>query len=470
MYHGRLPPAERQRAWQRIQSGEAAIVIGTRSAAFAPVARLGLIIVDQEDHPAYKGENVPRYDARVIAAERARRNDAALILTSAHPSLESLQATGGQWDALGAGSGSTNRPPVSVVDLREAPAGTILSATMTDAITARLAVRKKVVLFLNRKGYAPVLLCRDCGQAVRCPACAVGWTFHKHTRVLRCPHCGLSGASPDHCPACAGTRLAPAGIGTEAVEEAVRMRFPTARVARLEQEGRTRKEATAILSLMQAGELDILVGTQLLVTRSPKPIASLIGFIYPDAALHLPDFRAAERAYHTSREVMALADPHDPDAAIVTQTHVPQHHVIRALARHEPAVFYESELSARATLGYPPFGHLIGLRVSGTREDLVEAAATRWAALLKTTRAHSFPSPSKGEGAGGGAGHMEVLGPIPASPRRLRGRVRWQLVVKGPDGAALRQIVRTTLSEMETAGRAGNLRFDVDVDPQSLLD
>jgi primosomal protein N' (replication factor Y) len=202
---------------------------------------------------------------------------------------------------------------------------------------------------------------------------------------------------------------------------------------------------------MQAGELDILIGTQIVVSRSPKPVASLIGLANPDAALHLPDFRAAERAYHLLREVMALADPEDPDAKIVAQTFVPEHHVMRALALQDPSVFYESELAARKALGYPPFGRLIGLKVIGKREDLVEAAAARWGELLKTE------------------GGIEVLGPIPATPSRVRGRARRQLAVKGTDEAALRHAVRTTLAEMESRGRAGGLRYDVDVDPQSLL-
>ena len=470
-YHAGLSPADRRQAWSRIQDRGVAVVIGTRSAAFAPLTRLGLVIVDQEDHPAYKAGNAPRYDARIIAAERAGRAGAVLALASAHPSLESAQATGPNWDALMAPSRSADLPPVTVVDLREVPPGDILSATMTDAIAACLASRKKVLLFLNRKGYAPVLLCRDCGRAVQCPTCstgasgataAFGLTFHKRDGVLRCTHCGHAGKAPDTCQACRGTRLVPFGFGTEALEESVRTRFPAARVARLESHrdrgGSVRERANAaILALMQARELDILIGTQRVVTRSPRPVASLIGLIYPDAALHLPDFRAAERAYHTLREVMTLVDRDTPDAGIVMQTYAPQHHVMRALAQYDPSIFYKSELSSRAALGYPPFGHLIGLRISGTREDLVASAAARWAAWLRTESASSS-----------GTG-IEVLGPIPASPPRLRNRFRWQLMVKGKDDVALRQAVRATLAELESGGRAGGLRYDIDVDPQSLL-
>jgi primosomal protein N' (replication factor Y) len=457
MYHAGLSPADRQRAWARIQAGEAMVVTGTRSAVFAPLASVGLIIVDQEDHPAYKAEDVPRYDARVVAAERARRAGAVLALASAHPSLETIHATGDDISTLGPVAPQAGAPTVTVADLREAPFGDILSAPLSNAIAARLADRHNVLLFLNRKGYASVLVCRDCGQAVKCPACSIGWTFHKRESLLRCSYCGRTGTAPERCPDCAGTRLVPSGSGTEALEETVQARFPSARVARLELR-RTGGDGAnaAILSLWQAKELDILIGTQLVVTRSPRPVASLVGLVYPDAALHLPDFQSAERAYHTLSDVMALADPHNANAGIVIQTYVPQHHVIRALAERNPSIFYENELAAREALGYPPFGRLIGLRVSGTKEELVDAAATRWASQLRSAGRAS-------------ASAIEVLGPIPATPARVRGRFRRQLLVKGTDEAALRQAVRATLAEMEKTSRAGGLRYDIDVDPQSLM-
>ena len=466
-YHAGLSPADRRQAWTRIQAGAATVVTGTRSAVFAPLARVGVIIVDQEEHPAYKAEDVPRYDARVVAAERARRAGAVLALASAHPSLETVHATGADIGALSPAAPQTDAPTVTVADLREAPFGDILSAPLSEAIAARLADRDNVLLFLNRKGYASVLVCRDCGQSVKCPACSIGWTFHKREGLLRCGYCGRTGHAPERCPDCAGTRLVPSGSGTEALEETVQARFPSARVARLELR-RTGGDGTnaAILSLWQAKELDILIGTQLVVTRSPRPVASLVGLVYPDAALHLPDFQSAERAYHTLSDVMALADPHDAKAGIVIQTYVPQHHVIRALAERTPSIFYESELAARQALGYPPFGRLIGLRVSGIKEEPVDAAATRWAELLRVA----------GKVGVGGAPlvgppstQIEVLGPIPATPACVRGRFRRQLVVKGSDGTALRQAVRSTLTEMEGGSRAGGLRYDIDVDPQSLM-
>jgi primosomal protein N' (replication factor Y) len=457
-YHAGLTPGDRLRAWSRIRDGEADIVIGTRSAIFVPLHHIGLIIVAREDHEAYKAENAPRFDARVVAAERAVRAGAVLVMASPHPSLESVQATGPDWAALPPSAGTPGLPPITVVDLREEPPGTLLSAPMTEAIAARLGARQKVLLFLNRKGYAPLLLCRDCGEAIRCPACSTGLAFHKKAAALRCPHCGHAGTAPEACPGCQGVRLVPFGFGTEALEEAVQRQFPAARVARLEREGAARERANcAILSLMQDGEFDILIGTQLVITRHPRPVASLIGLIYPDAALHLPDFRAAERTYHTLREVLTLADPDAQDAEIVLQTYMPQHHVMQALRQQDPAIFYKAELADREALGYPPFGRLIGLQVSGTKDELVASAAARWTDLIRRTKTATTGS------------RIAVLGPIPASPPRLRKRFRWRLLVKGRDAAALQQAVRTTLTDIETDSRAGGLRYDIEVDPQSLL-
>lgn len=453
VYHAGLAPADRLQAWSRIQAGQADIVIGTRSAVFVPLQHIGLIIVDREENASYKAENAPRFDARVVARERASRAGAVLVLASPHPSLESVEESGPVWSEFSMPK-HLSSPPVTVVDLREEPPGTLLSARMIEAMTASLVLGRKVLLFLNRKGYAPVLLCRDCGEAIRCPACLAGLTFHKKAAELRCGHCGHSRRAPEACPSCHGTRLIPYGFGTEALEESVRSHFPSARLARLEREGAAKERANrAILSLMRDGELDILIGTRLLATRRPRPLASLIGLIYPDVALHLPDFRAAEKAYHALREVISLAED---DAGVVLQTYVPQHHVMRAVAGHDPSLFYKAELADREALGYPPFGRLIGLQVSGTKEELVASAASRWAVLLRGENASRKKD-------------VEVLGPVPASPPQLRKRFQWRLLVKGRETGVIRRAVQSTLKEIETGSRAGGLRYDIDVDPQSLL-
>jgi primosomal protein N' (replication factor Y) (superfamily II helicase) len=458
-YHGELSLHERQIAWTRIQRGEVRVVIGTRSAIFAPLVDLGLIMIDQEDHPAYKAENAPRYDARVVAAERARRLDAALVLASGHPSLEAVHATR-NLAATWIRSEARTLPSVRIINLRDSP-GEMLSAPLVDAIAERLATRRTALLFLNRKGYASVLHCRDCGQAIRCPTCGLGWTFHKKETVLLCAHCGRREAAPDACPACRSHRLFASGLGTEAAEEAVQRRFPKARLLRLERATGSKKPDAGLLARLRAKDYDILIATQFVLSAVPRPLASLIGILAPDAALHLPDFLAAERAYHTLREVMALASEHTSDAEVMIQTYMPEHHVIKALGTRDPWIFYKSELAARAALGYPPFGRLIGLRVSGIREEAVVAAAERWAGLLRAEFTKAVGEKM--------ASAIQLLGPIPTLPARPRGRFRRQLIVKGEDGSRLRGAVHRTRVTMEGESRAGKLRYDVDVDPVSLL-
>jgi primosomal protein N' (replication factor Y) (superfamily II helicase) len=455
-YHSELPAAERRRVWDEIAQGRVRVVVGTRSACLLPLTNLGLIIVDHEDHPAYKAQNSPRYDTRELAGRRGRQQQAVVVLASAHPSLYAVYATG---DAAGAGaSPAVATAPVKIANLRESP-GEILSPSMITAMNACMSAGQRILLYINRKGYASVLLCRDCGEAIRCPSCKLGWNFHKRERMLSCGHCGLRAVAPGACPACRGVRLFPTGFGTEAVEEAVKSCVPHARVARLERtRGRKKQEDADVLSRFMEGQCDVLVGTQLAVSSTPRPSAALVGVIVADAALHLPDFLAAERAYHLLREVISLADADSPHATVILQTYMPEHHVIRALAARSPRMFYQNELMARAALGYPPFGQLIALRISGTQEDRVAAAAKRWAVLLRT-QAYADSTSAR----------FELLGPIPAVPARLRGRFRWQLVLKGVDGALLRHAVRTTLDTLEGEGHTGHLRYDIDVDPQSLL-
>jgi primosomal protein N' (replication factor Y) len=459
-YHGRLSLADRRRAWNRIQRGEARLVIGTRSATFVPLVDLGIIIIDQEDHTAYKAENAPRYDARVVAAERARRLQAVLVLASAHPSLESVHASG-NLGVTSLRSETRTLRPARVINLRDSQ-GQILAAPLVDAIADRLATRQTALLFLNRKGYASVLLCRDCGNAVRCPTCGLGWTFHKKETVLVCTHCGRREAAPNTCPRCQGTRLFPSGLGTEAAEEAVQRQFPNARLLRLERIPRVRTHTNdELLARLRAKDYDILIATQFVLSLVPRPVASLVGILAADAALHFPDFLAAERAYHTLREVMALAPDDASGAEVMIQTYMPEHYVIRALSTRNPAIFYENELAARAVLAYPPFGRLVSLAVTGTREDAVATAADRWAGLLQMEIRQAAGQPD--------APVFQLLGPIPSVPPRRRGRFRRQLIVKGQDGTLLREAVRRTLIIMESDGRAGNVRYVVDVDPVSLL-
>lgn len=457
--HSGLTAAARAEAWNRIRAGHARVVIGTRSAVFAPMASLGLLSVEEEDDPNLKEETEPRYHARDVARMRADQHKAVLLLGSAHPSLDTLQgmADGEILSLAGepdAGPGAA-APAIEVVDLRRVPWGTLLTEPMVEGLRTSLETRSRAILFLNRKGFAPVLLCRDCGATPTCRRCSVSLTFYKRTGRLACHYCGAAVPLPETCPSCLAARLDPVGFGTERIEEETRRLFPGTRIVRLDRElARTPRQADAIRTRAAAGDWDILIGTQMLLQGTPLPSVGFVGIPHADAGLHRPDFRSGERTYHSLLDAIALAGGTEHGGRIVLQTYLPEHHAIAAAAARNPTIFLEQELAFRQTLAYPPFTHLISLRVSGAQPAPVQQAAGRWAKLLRSPRERT---PASEE--------IVILGPIPASVEKLRGRHRWQLLVKSADGDAARRAVRRTLEKVEEEGRNKGLKFDVDVDP-----
>jgi primosomal protein N' (replication factor Y) len=449
--HSELSPAARAREWRRIQAGAADIVVGTRSAVFAPLRALGLIGVDDEEDASLKEEQEPHYHARDVAAMRARQHGAALLLATAHPSIETRHHITG-----GAPPHAVQPGPhaaVHLVNLRQTPPRTLLSEPMLAGIRTALAAKTGAVLFANRKGFASALHCRDCGTSPACPQCSVSLTLYRRTNRLACRYCGMTQAIPDTCPACQSARVEPIGSGTERLEEELRRRFPEARIGRLDRDtARTPEQATRLRTGIAEGRLDLLIGTRLLFQDVPIQPVGFVGIPQADAGLHRPDFRSAERTYHALRDAVALART---DGQVVLQTVLPDHHVIAAIAQGNQEHFYEQELAFRRALGYPPFAHLISLCVSGKTEATVRAAAERWAAAVKEQGRRS-------------SGQVSVLGPIPASVERVRGRHRWQILVKSPDGESARQSVKATLEKMEEGKEHRRLKFDVDVDPIEL--
>jgi primosomal protein N' (replication factor Y) len=446
LVHSELPPAGRLREWRRVQRGEADVVVGTRSAVFAPLRAPGLICVDEEDDPALKEEPEPHYHARDVAAMRAAQHDAVLLLGTAHPSVETRQRIGASATHIV----TTPQAAVQLVDLRQAPPRTLLSEPMLAGIRTALVAGSGAVLFANRKGFAAALHCRDCGASPSCPHCSVPLALYRKASRLACRYCGAAQDVPDTCPACRSARIEPVGTGTERLEAELRKLFPDARIGRLDREtARTAGQAAALRRGPAEKQLDIVIGTQLLFQDLPVPPVGFVGIPYADAGLHRPDFRSAERTYHMLRDAVGLARA---DGQVVLQTVLPEHHVIAAIAQHDPEKFYTQELAFRQALGYPPFGQLISLRVSGKTEAAVKTAADRWAASLK-------------EQAGKNSGVLTVLGPIPASIERMRGRHRRQILVKSSDGERMRAIVRATLESLEAEKKHRGLKFDADVDP-----
>lgn len=470
LLHSDLAPTVREAAWHRVQAGQASVVVGTRSALFAPLTALGLICVDQEDDPSLKEEQEPRYHARDVAGLRAGQQGALLILGSAHPSLETWQAIAGDEQgarilSLPSAEPAAAKPPaIHVIDLRQTPYGTVLSQSMLDGITAAVDAKVGAILFLNRKGFASALLCRDCGAAPQCPHCSVSLTYYRQSATLACRYCGTSGPPPDTCPSCQGARLEPVGSGTERLEEMLHRLVPQARIARLDRDrAKTQSQADRLRTEAVAGQWDILIGTQMLLQGFPLPRAGFVGIANADAGLHAADFRAAERTYHVLSDAVALAKPADEGGMALIQTSLPGHHAIASVAQQNPALFYEPERLSRQALGYPPFSHLIGLQVSGRHAGAVKQAAMRWATLLHQA-IPAIPKPAPGA-----TEPVTILGPVPAQHAQLRGRHRYQLLVKAAGAEQARQTVKATLDEMERMTGASGLRFDVDVDPIEMI-
>ena len=444
--HSGMPAAARAAGWTRIRAGDADVVIGTRSAIFAPLRNIGLIAIEEEDDPNLKEETEPLYHAREVAKFRAQQHQAVLLLASPHPTMETLTVLGPH--AMPP-SGPSYGAPIQVVDLRSTAFGMLLSDPLIDAMAETLAAHDRVVLYLNRKGFAPALQCRDCGGSPSCSRCHVAYTFYKHRGRLACHYCGASAELPDVCPDCHAAKLEPSGTGTERVEDAVRRLHPSARIERLDRDRAPRpRQADAIRRRFNAGEIDILIGTQMVMQGPSLRSAGLLGLIHAEAGLHLPDFRAGERTYHGLLDAISLVRP---DGRVIAQTWLPAHPVIEALAQNRPALLYEPERSFRESLGYPPFAQLISLRVSATHAARAQAAAQQWSERLARV----------------GGNVITIWGPIASSPPTLRGRHRWQLLVKAASADAARAAVRQTLEELEAGPRRG-LKYEVDVDPVAL--
>ncbi len=456
--HSQLGVGERWDEWRRIARGAARIVIGARSAVFAPLRRLGLIIVDEEHDASYKQGDGVHYHGRDVAVMRAKLAGCALILGSATPSMESLwNARGGRYRLLALPERVASRPlpPVRLVDLRtygsELP---VLTADLAAALEANLAGGGQSLLFLNRRGFSNSLQCRACGEPLMCPNCSVSLTFHRRWRALRCHYCDHTIAPPTVCGECREPALVAWGVGTEQLEALLRERFPGARVARMDRDTTRRKGSQqTLLTDWRSGRFDVLIGTQMITKGHDVPGVTLVGVVHADAGLNFPDFRAGERTFQLLAQVAGRAGRGDKPGRVVVQTLQPDHYSLRAAMTHDYATFAEAELTARRELGYPPFSRLVLLRFEGEDGPAVEAVA-RDAARALRERAD---------------GRLGVLGPAAAPLERLRQRWRHQILVRGASGTLVRQVVGEALPELRAVARPKAIRVIVDVDPQQML-
>ncbi len=451
MLHSGMAQGERLRQWRAIREGKARIALGARGAAFAPCPNLGLIVVDEEHEAAYKEDGSPHHDARRVAELRAEASGARLILGSATPSLEAYyRALNGGLELLELPARVLNRslPHVEISDLRrlyQHGKPSILGEELRLALEETLARKEQAILFLNRRAYASSLLCRECGFVPMCPNCSVSLTVHKQARRLRCHHCNLQKAIPDRCPNCGSIQVRPLGIGTEKVVEAVETTFPGCRVARLDRDVVRKAGALEeILHRLHEGDLDVLVGTQMVAKGLDFPGVTLVGVVTADTSLFIPDFRSTERTFQLITQVCGRSGRSRPGMAVI-QTFQPEHPAIALGAKQDYVRFYDREIAERRDALYPPFCRLVNVVVSS--EDREAAAKTAQEAADSLRR------------------HLtRVLGPAPCAFERLKGRWRYHVLVKlDPDDD-----VRLARLPMELLTRR-HVRVTVDVEPVSVL-
>lgn len=456
--HSGLSLGERYDQWWRIYRGDVSIVIGARSAVFAPVRSLGLIILDEEHESSYKQEESPRYHARDVAWARAEQEGAVLILGSATPAVEVRSAADeGRCLLLTLPRRVHDRPlpGVETVDMREELLSgnrSMFSRALASRLEAALDRGEQAVLFMNRRGLASFLLCRECGHVPRCSHCEVSLTLHA-TGLLRCHYCDAAYALPATCPECGGPYLRPFGGGTQRIEQEVARLFVKARPVRMDVDTTGRKGAhDRIVEAFARGAYNVLIGTQMVAKGLHFPNVTLVGVVSADTALNLPDFRAAERTFQILSQVAGRAGRGERAGEVVIQTYAPDHYAVAAASRHDYEGFLREELAYRRRAGYPPFASLVRCLWSGEEESEVVNAAQALAAAA---------------GAWLGELGVEALGPSPAPLSRLQGRFRWHMILKGDQDLVLEAARRIKASHEASASAA--VRLAIDVDPVGML-
>jgi len=459
--HSHLSDAERHWQWQRIADGRVEVIVGARSAIFAPTPNLGLVVLDEEHETSFKQETAPRYHARDVAITRCKAEKVPLVLGSATPSLESWhRAQRGEYELVELPRRVFDRPlpRVGTLDLRSEILGRwsrgAISRQLHAAMHKALREGGQVILLLNRRGFSTHIQCPACGHVIRCPHCEIALTHHRTEQIALCHYCDHQEPAPTACVKCDFSGIRYSGLGTQRLEAEVRARFPNVRCLRMDSDAmQGRHSHQRALSAFRAGEVQILLGTQMIAKGLDFANVTLVGVINADTALHLPDFRAAERTFHLVTQVAGRTGRGEKGGRVLVQTFNPDHPAIRAAVRHDYAAFAAGELPVRKAFSYPPFTSMARLVVRGP----VEKVAGQFADGLGEKLTAAL------EGSAAGA---RVLGPAPAPFAKLRGKYRFQIQLQGPDGAKLREAIRTATAELKPPQ---GVRWIVDVDPVDML-
>jgi primosomal protein N' (replication factor Y) len=467
--HSALTEVERRSQWWHIARGEVDVVIGARSAVFAPLPKLGLIIVDEEHDPSYKQEEGLRYNGRDVAVVRGKHLKCPVILGSATPSVESYEnCRQGRYHLLEIRERVQSRalPKIELVDLRKqerdgndnvSGARRLISPQLAHALSENYRMSHQSLIFLNRRGFANFLQCHHCGHIPRCVNCSVTLTLHLRQRNVCCHHCNFRRPAPEACPVCGNSNLTGVGSGTEQIEQILRELVPGARIARMDRDTTSKRGSQeALIRSWERGEIDILVGTQMITKGHDVGGVTLVGALLADMSLNVPDFRAAERTFQLLSQVAGRSGRGAAPGRVIVQTYTPDHYTMRHLLRHDYQGFFAEEIEFRRSLNYPPFGRLISMRVDGPKAEEVEAKAF---ALARRLRAQLTSNGKWRE-------QIEVMGPAPAPIRKLRNRYRWQLLLKGTQSAVL---LKFATQARDLLPNSSSSRLHIDVDPYSML-
>jgi primosomal protein N' (replication factor Y) len=465
--HSRLTGSERRREWNRLQSGEASIVIGARSAVFAPICSLGLIVLDEEHEVSYKQDSTPRYHCREVAQKRAEIEGALLLLGSATPSVESYRrAETGEYCLLHLSQRVESRPlpQISLVDMREEIREgnrSIFSRPLQNRLLDTWKKGEQAILFLNRRGFATFVSCRRCGHVMRCSLCDVALTYHQSDSRLRCHYCDQKRRLPPACPDCGSSLLRQFGLGTQRVEEEARKLLPDAHIVRADFDTLNLRTGENCLEQFERGEAEILIGTQMIAKGLDFPMVTLVGVITADISLNQPDFRSGERTFQLLTQVAGRAGRGESPGEVIIQTYAPEHYSLLTAQGHDYPGFYRAEIQYRHKLDYPPYREMIRVVLSGPDESMVRTGSELLARYLEAAISQDRVDTGK-------AAETVLLGPAPAPLARIRGQHRWQMVLKG-DLDPMRTALKQGLINFHSHNPTSKISISIDVQPLSLL-